>query len=65
MSSIRRVNKTDAKNILRNSTSIADLILMDDYAELRDIDGIGPSKIDSLRACFKGPFQAKSRPNKQ
>jgi ERCC4-type nuclease len=41
LGSIRRINKTDAKNLLANYGSINNVILAEDYGEFMNLDGIG------------------------
>jgi len=56
LGSIKRVNRTDAKNLLANYGSISNVIQAEDYGEFLNIEGIGQSKIDALNTCFKGSF---------
>eukprot|EP00347_Sterkiella_histriomuscorum_P024333 403331490 len=56
LGSIRRVNKTDAKNLLCNFGSIEQVILAPSYEEFLNMDGIGQSKIDAITQCFRGKF---------
>ena len=56
MSSVRRITKRDAKNLIEQKGSIKDLVLTEDFSEFLQIDGIGSSKVDSLISCFRGPF---------
>jgi DNA excision repair protein ERCC-1 len=56
VSSIKRINKTDSKNLLQTYGSIENIIMAENYEEFLNIDGIGQSKIDSLIACFRGKF---------
>ncbi|TNV76042.1 hypothetical protein FGO68_gene5996 [Halteria grandinella] len=59
LSSIRRVNKTDARNLLQTYGSISGVIGVENYEEFLNIEGIGQNKIDSITACFRGRFHAK------
>ncbi|CDW73179.1 dna excision repair protein ercc-1-like [Stylonychia lemnae] len=56
VSSMRRVNKTDAKNLLSNYGSIEAIIMAPNYDEFLNIDGIGQNKIDAITQCFRGKF---------
>ena len=56
LSSIRRITKKDAKNLMENYGSIQRIVECKDYADFIAIDGIGNAKVDSLLQCFKGPF---------
>ena len=55
-----RVNKNDAKSLMENYGSIKNIVLCDDYNKFLLIDGIGPSKVESLLNCFKGNFNENS-----
>ena len=56
LTNIRRINKTDAKNLLQNYGSLKAVIEADNYEEFLNIDGIGQQKIETLSHCFKGKF---------
>ena len=49
LTSIRRITKTDSNNLIEKYGSIKDIILVEDYNEFSKIDGIGPSKVESLK----------------
>lgn len=55
-----RINKNDAKNLMDNYGSIKNIVLCDDYNKFLLIDGVGPSKVESLLNCFKGNFDENS-----
>jgi len=57
--SIRKMNTTVSKQLLKRYGSLKEIILMKDYDEILNIDGVGSSKIDALTICFKGPFTIK------
>jgi ERCC4-type nuclease len=59
LASIRKVNMTDANNLLSNYGSLQDIILHDNLNDFTYIDGIGNSKLESLKACFLGEFTDK------
>ena len=65
LSSIRRINKNDAKHLLANYGSLQKVILSDDYEEFLNIEGIGQSKIEAIATCFRGNFnhQASAQNN--
>lgn len=56
LSSIKRINKTDAKNLLQNYGSLKSVIEVENYDEFLNIEGIGKSKIEALTHCFRGKF---------
>lgn len=56
LASIRKVNKTDAKNLLQCYGSLREVIQAENYEEFLNIDGIGQQKIDTITHCFKGKF---------
>lgn len=56
ISSIRRINKTDAKKLMDTYGSVKKIVECKDYSEFIQIDGIGQSKVESLTSCFRGPF---------
>lgn len=61
LSSIRRINKTDAKNLMRNYGSVEKIMECRDYNDFLQIDGIGGSKVESLLQCFRGPFDPEKK----
>ena len=59
LATIRRFNHRTAKAVLKQHKSLKDVILLQDYNSILNIDGVGVSKIDALRNCFKGTFTSK------
>jgi DNA repair protein RadC len=43
---------TTAERMLCNYGSLSDIILHPNYNDFMEIDGFGPAKVESLKACF-------------
>ena len=52
LTSIRRITKTDSNNLIEKYGSVQNVILVPEYKDFLKIDGIGPSKVESLKQCF-------------
>ena len=53
LTNIKSINKKDAKKLLENYGSIADIINAD-YDDFINLEGIGPTKVEALKQCFSG-----------
>mgnify|MGYP002635839445 CR=1 FL=1 len=42
--------------MMNNYGTISDLVMAPDFEQLREIESIGPKKVQSISQCFRGNF---------
>ena len=60
LTSIKSIQKKDAKNLLNKYGSIAKVVKEKNYNDFQQIEGIGSTKVECLIQCFKGKINPAS-----